>query len=165
LKPNSRTLANISAFKWSREIPVFDGAQKEEDGESKSLNVVPRPSVKSERWRNTMCDHVTPLIRAACTDVCIGSGLISGVIEKICDRLKDDPQTAFSFNLFCGEAAGPTEWASVRVQFFREDWSYLLDNLPISNSGDWSEDTLRYEGHFFELTANAADNEVVVTFW
>jgi hypothetical protein len=112
-----------------------------------------------------MCDLVTPLIRTACNDACIASALISGITEKICSRLKDDPQTTFRFNLFCGEAAGPTEWTSVRVEFFREDWTFILDNLPGDDSGDWNEETLRYECDFFDLSANAVDNEIVVTFW
>lgn len=113
-----------------------------------------------------MCDdHVTNLIRKACTEPAFGDYLISAISEKIRKRLEADPQTAITFGVYCGAVAGPTGYATIRVQFFRKDWEHLCQALKIGDSGDWNEDTLLYGGDLFEVSANAADQEVLVVFW
>jgi hypothetical protein len=113
-----------------------------------------------------MCDdHVTNLIRKACAEPGFGNGLISVITEKVRKRLEADPQPEITFGVYCGPVAGPTGNATIRVHFFRKDWEHLIQALKVSDSGDWNEETLLYGGDLFDVSANAADQEVLVVFW
>jgi hypothetical protein len=113
-----------------------------------------------------MCDNVTNLIRKACAEPFFGSNLINVISEKIRERLAADPQPTITFNLFCGDAAGPTGWVNVRVEFFRKDWEHLGAALGVGDSGTWNEETLLYGGDLFELSARgpAGARHLLVTW-
>lgn len=113
----------------------------------------------------TVCRCVTNLIREAASEPLFGSNLILMISERIRERLNADPQPTITFNLWCGEAAGPTEWATFRVEFFRRDWDNLRRALKVDDDGGWNEETLLYGGDLFEVSANAAEQEVLVVFW
>ncbi len=112
-----------------------------------------------------MCNPVTDIVRRACAEPLFGRNLITLISEKIRDCLKVDPQPTLTFNLACGEAARPTGWVKVRVEFFREDWEQLRAALEVDDFGNWDDETLRYEEDLFEISANAVDQELRVIFW
>ncbi|WP_155248689.1 hypothetical protein [Bradyrhizobium japonicum] len=112
-----------------------------------------------------MCDNVTNIIRKACAEPGFGNGLISVITEKVRKRLEADPQPEITFGVYCGPVAGPTDHAMIRVQFFRRDWEHLIQALWVGDTGAWNEDTLLYAGSLFEVSANAANQEVLVVFW
>jgi hypothetical protein len=117
-----------------------------------------------------MCDDVTHLLRTACFNQLAGTQWINSTLQNIRERLEQNPEKMIRFNLYCGEAAGPTEWANIRVQFFRCDWKRILDTLNADHNGTWNEETLMYEARLsdeslFEVSADAVEQEVLVVFW
>ncbi|MBR2120136.1 hypothetical protein NML43_13135 [Rhodopseudomonas palustris] len=121
--------------------------------------------LEEQKGKHIVCDHVTNVIRKACAEPFFGTNLINLISGRISKRLEMDPQPTITFNLWCGEVAGPTERVNVRVEFFRKDWEHLRGALEAGDGGSWNEETLLYSGDLFEVSANAADQEVLVVFW
>jgi hypothetical protein len=117
-----------------------------------------------------MCDHeheghATNLIRKACAEQNFGEHLIVIITEHIRRHLKMDPQPTITFSAWFNEATSPSGFISFRVEFFRKDWEQLRAALMIGETGSWNGETLSYQGDLFEVSANAADQEVHVVFW
>lgn len=51
------------------------------------------------------------------------------------------------------------------MEFFRKDWERLRGALKVGDGGTWNEETLLYGGDLFEVSANAANEEMLVVFW